>query len=68
MQAAAAPSPGADVAVPSPVASAVVSLAARLRSGQASPALAAQLLATQSLLEAALQVRFLKQVHMCDHT
>jgi hypothetical protein len=53
----AAGQPGADSAqAPSPVAGAVASLAARLEAGQASPALSAQLLATQSLLEAALTV------------
>ena len=53
----AAAQPGADSAqAPSPVAGAVASLAARLEAGQASPALSAQLLATQSLLEAALTV------------
>ena len=59
LQAAAAPAPSADAAAqaPSPVASAVASLASQLESGQATPALAAQLQKTQSLLEAALQVR-----------
>lgn len=59
-----APAPGTDRAwrASSPVAGAVAALAARLEREQPSPALAAQLLATQSLLEAAVQVRVRAEV------
>ena len=49
-------SEGVILQAPSPVASAVQSLATRLQTETPTPALAAQLLATQDLLSTALQV------------
>ena len=49
-------SEGVSLQAPSPVASAVQSLATRLQTETPTPALAAQLLATQDLLNTALQV------------
>ena len=49
-------SEGVRLQAPSPVGSAVQSLAARLQTETPTPALAAQLLATQDLLSTALQV------------